>query len=129
MAFCFEATSTTCGGLWLNAQHRYLGLKFVISGQIHYGWARLNVASCCSATLTGYAYETIPNKRILTGDIVGPLRRAAEKRQGPDPDVDTTIEAQTASRTVPAYQPATLGMLALGSPALSIWWRAASPTF
>jgi len=43
---------------------RYLGLKFVISGQVHYGWARLNVwiHSCtASATLTGYAYETVAN--------------------------------------------------------------------
>jgi hypothetical protein len=71
MAGCFAATTSRCGGLWYNASHRYLALKFVISGKVHYGWARLTVKGCCSATLTGYAYETIPNKPIITGDIVG----------------------------------------------------------
>jgi hypothetical protein len=55
--------------------HRYLGLKFVFGGQVHYGWARFNVwmHDCAvSATLTGYAYETIPNKAIVAGKTKGP---------------------------------------------------------
>jgi hypothetical protein len=63
-------------GPWRNVQSRYLGLKFLISGQTHYGWARLNVKldkKCkFTVTLTGYAYETIPNKLILTGHTKGP---------------------------------------------------------
>jgi hypothetical protein len=60
-----------CGGPWKNVQHRYLGLKFTIQGKIHYGWARLN-ETCAkngenTALLTGYAYETIPNKPIIAG--------------------------------------------------------------
>ncbi len=58
---------------------RYLGLKFVVHGKVHYGWARLSVTlghrrqfDDVSATLTGYAYETIPNKAIITGQITGP---------------------------------------------------------
>ena len=34
--------------------------------EVHYGWARLN-ARAGAATLTGYAYETIPDKPIPAG--------------------------------------------------------------
>ncbi len=83
-----------CAGPWVNVTGRYLGLKFTIAGKTHYGWARMNEACSStngenSAVLTGYAYETVPNKAILTG-----------KTQGGD-------EA--------APQPATLGRLALGA--------------
>ena len=48
----------------------YLGLKFMINGEVHYGWARLN-ETCDkgnnSIRLTGYAYETIPNQGIKAG--------------------------------------------------------------
>jgi hypothetical protein len=74
---------------------RYLGLKFVVDGEVHYGWARLSVTlghhrqfDDVSGTLTGYAYETVPDKPIIAGQITGP-------------DVITV-------------QPETLGGLALG---------------
>jgi hypothetical protein len=69
-----------CFGPWNNVRNRYLGLKFKINGRVHYGWARLN-ESCnrdgergtgAQALLTGYAYETIPNKPIITGKTKGP---------------------------------------------------------
>jgi len=88
-------------GQWLYTQDRYLGLKFVISGQTHYGWARLTVALPAvgyreiKATLTGYAYETIPNKPIIAG-----------KTKGPD---------------VIKWEPATLGRLAQGASGISAW--------
>jgi len=78
-------------GQWLNAASRYLGLKFMISGQAHYGWARVAVTFSIlqiQATITGYAYETIPNKPIIAG-----------KTKGPD---------------VITVQPGSLGRLALG---------------
>ena len=54
---------------------RYLGFKFYVEGkgQPHYGWARLNVSVSkgIHATLTGYAYETIPNKPIIAGKTHG----------------------------------------------------------
>jgi len=60
-------------------RNRYLGLKFVIHGKVHYGWARLSVTlghhrqyDDVSGTLTGYAYETVPNKPIIAGQITGP---------------------------------------------------------
>jgi hypothetical protein len=58
---------------------RYLGLKFVVDGKVHYGWARLSVTlghhrqrGDVSGTLTGYAYETVPNKPIIAGQTKGP---------------------------------------------------------
>jgi hypothetical protein len=95
---------------WCNVTNRYLGLRFKTAGKIHFGWARLTVG--CSGkvltTLSGYAYETIPNKAIITG-----------KTKGPDDDnqpVPASLKTQTP-------EPPTLGVLALGSPGLSIWKR------
>ena len=66
----------TCQGPWKDAHNRYLGLKFEIKGKMHYGWARLSVVCdfphAIQATLTGYAYETIANKPIITGKTKGP---------------------------------------------------------
>lgn len=64
--------SGTCSGPWANVKRRYLGLKFQINGEDHFGWARLNV-NCppytfeVTAKLTGYAYETVAGKSIRTG--------------------------------------------------------------
>jgi hypothetical protein len=61
-------------GSWVNVNNQYLGLKFKIDGKIHYGWARLSVQVqnfSITATLTGYAYETIPNKPIIAGETKG----------------------------------------------------------
>ena len=70
-----RAAPFSCTGPWANVSNRYLGLKFVIKGEPHFAWARLNV-ECngnaeVQATLTGYAYETIANKPILTGEKHG----------------------------------------------------------
>jgi hypothetical protein len=87
-------------------------LKFTIKGKTHFGWARLNLTftskHLIDAVLTGYAYETIPGKAIVAGQTKGP---------------DDSSIAPTASLAVPAREPATLGKLALGAPALSIWRR------
>jgi hypothetical protein len=69
--------STNMGtiGQWVNVTDRYLGLKFKAKGKTHYGWARLNVKVLnenVTATLTGYAYETTPNKQIIAGKTKGP---------------------------------------------------------
>ena len=101
------------GGSWINVKNRYLGVKFKIKGEDHYGWARLSVTVAqpltITATLTGYAYETIANKPIVAGQT-----------KGPD---NATIEEPNASLTAPSPEPATLGTLALGAPGLSIWRR------
>lgn len=55
-------------------KNRFLGFKFRIRGKVHYGWARLNVRIVNyfpDVKLTGYAYETIPNRGIDTGRTKG----------------------------------------------------------
>jgi len=59
-------------GPWAGVTNRYLGLRFMIKGKAHYGWARLNFPSPKGATMTGYAYETIANKPIIAGKTKGP---------------------------------------------------------
>ena len=93
----------TSSGPWFNygngVKHRYLGLKFKIKGRFHFGWARLTVEIPqfynFTATLTGYAYETIPNKAIIAGQTKGPT--------------DTTVA------------PTSLGHLAAGASAIPAW--------
>jgi hypothetical protein len=109
-------SNTIWYGPWLNrgkgVKHRYLGLKFKINGRLHFGWARITVATnsdMWTATLTGYAYETIPGKGISAGQT-----------QGRD---DGSIGEPEATLTAPTREPATLGALAMGAPGLSIWRR------
>ena len=56
-------------GQWEKVQNKYLGLQFYAQGKAHYGWARLSTTP--ETVLTGYAYETIPNKPIVTGQTKG----------------------------------------------------------
>jgi hypothetical protein len=108
-------TSGNSDGPWIGKKQAYLGLRFNIRGQVHYGWARLRVATqrngfpMIKAVLTGYAYETIPNKPIITG-----------KTRGPE---DAGVEESNTDLTIPTPEPATLGLLAMGSPGLSVWRR------
>jgi hypothetical protein len=103
-------------GNWVDVKNRYLGLEFVIKGKIHYGWARLSVSVDddgldIEGTLTGLAYETIPNKPILMGKTEGPEEASVD-------------EVNPAALHEPALQPAaSLGLLAMGSPGLSVWRR------
>jgi len=58
---------------WFDAK-AYLGLKFIIKGQTHYGWARVKTAGRFGGSrpiITGYAYETVPNRPIITGKKQG----------------------------------------------------------
>jgi hypothetical protein len=64
-------------GNWLRVENKYLGLAFLVDGKTHYGWARVSATivppgDSPSARLTGYAYEAIPNKAIITGKTKGP---------------------------------------------------------
>jgi hypothetical protein len=108
-----SGSSTHLFGYWANVRNRYVGLKFKYGGKTHYGWARLNVKAGprleITALLTGYAYEMIPNKAIIAG-----------RTKGSD---DASVEESNAALAMPAPKPATLGMLALGAPGLSIWRR------
>jgi hypothetical protein len=99
-------------GKWHDVTDRYLGVSFIVRGKTHFGWARLTVhdkGHAITAVLTGYAYETIPNKPIIAGET-----------KGPD---DISVEEPDAALTMPTPEPATLGALAMGAPGLSIWRR------
>jgi hypothetical protein len=100
-------------GPWLNVEGRYLGLKFFVKGHLHYGWARFNVTAVgmkITATLTGYAYETVPNKPIIAG-------RTKES------DAGSVEQLDASALPAPSSEAATLGLLALGSPGHSVWRR------
>ncbi len=87
------------------SKHRgaFLGLKFVVGGQTHYGWAHITVGS--TTVLNGYAYETVANQPISTSKTNGPVENAA-------------VSVPPVS---PSSQPATLNLLAQGSSGLTIW--------
>lgn len=105
-----SGTEYGSGGNWMNVNDRYLGLKFVIGGAFHYGWARFNVKSgngTITAKLTGYAYETIPNKPIIAG-----------QQKGGD---ESALVPQAKLGTAP--QAASVGLLATGSLGLTAWRR------
>jgi len=109
---CQSTCTTRTTGPWLNITRGYLGLKFYIHGQAHYGWARLNVTVANNglyALLTGYAYETVPNKPIITG-----------RRRGQG--------AMSDPAGLSSHEPdrATLGALAKGATGLAIWRRASA---
>lgn len=98
-------------GSWAPAggseKNRFVGVKFMIDGEVHYGWVRFNVKirqevkGGVLAELTGYAYETEPNTPIVTGKTSG-----------------TAL-----SRNEPASNRGILGFLALGSTGLAAWRR------
>jgi hypothetical protein len=61
-------------GSWRYVQTAYLGLKFLIGGQVHYGWARIKLPSPGDYELPsiyGYAYESTPNTPITAGQTSG----------------------------------------------------------
>lgn len=102
--------SVSCTEPWANVTHRYLGLKFVVAGEVHFGWARLDVqcfanSSRIGGLLTGYAYETLADRPIFTGQESGTA------------DVD-----DPSWQPGPAVlKPATLGRLAQGASGLAAW--------
>ena len=61
-------------GVWANVQNHFVGLKFKLSGQTHYAWMRMSVRARpgkLQAHISGYAYESTPNKAILAGQKTG----------------------------------------------------------
>ena len=101
----FGTNKPLCAWPWTNVSDRYLAVQVSVKGRLHYGWARLSVAcsqtGAVTGTLTGYAYETIPNKSIRAG-----------RKKGADVIV----------------MPPTLGRLAGGAAAISTWRTRQSTT-
>jgi hypothetical protein len=102
-------TSRFFFGKWANnPTNRYIGVKFLIDGETHYGWIRLNVTMTGNpmsirGTITAYAYETEPNEPIYAGLTESPTAKV----QAPE-----NIQNQPGP---------SLGMLAAGAEAMPLW--------
>lgn len=108
LAGFFQYSHTSYHGPWSNVVNRYLGLKFLINGQVHFGWARLTVPrGLVGAVMTGYAYETTPNVNILEGHTSGA----------------SATNFLPSDLFAPSPQPPTLGMLARGADGFALWRR------
>ncbi len=96
-----------------NAHNRFLGVKFKVHGATHFGWVRLTVNTTTngllSGTITGYAYETVPNTPILAGTAEKPTAEVQVLDGAPE---------KGKSQSGPS-----LGMLALGATSLALWRR------
>jgi hypothetical protein len=68
-------------GPWLGVQNKYMGFEFNIKGAAHFGWARFSSPSTGPITLTGYAYETVSLKPIVTGDTGGDDEDSVEQKE------------------------------------------------
>ena len=88
-------------GPWLGVQNKYMGFEFNIKGAAHFGWARFSSPTTGPITLTGYAYETVSLKPIVTGDT-----------GGNSDDEDSVDQPGPAAASA---QPSGLGRLALGA--------------
>jgi hypothetical protein len=98
-----QGPKSGCFGPFVNHGSGYWGVRFLISGETHYGWIRISFNcgnSAISGTITGYAYETVANQPIGAGQMQS---QNGEKDQADDS--------------------ATLGRLSLGSAGLPFWRR------
>ncbi|HEY7097880.1 MAG TPA: hypothetical protein VH437_14235 [Terriglobales bacterium] len=81
-----------------NVRNKYLGVRFVIGGEVHYGWIGFRRVFLYQVTLGGWAYETRPDTPIRAGDT-GALE----------------------SESIDLTEPTSLGMLANGHSATQNW--------
>jgi len=63
---CFGGESG-CLYDWKGKDNSYVGLRFIINGKTHFGWARLDVRSSTEWVIKDYAYNAIPDEPILSG--------------------------------------------------------------
>lgn len=55
---------------WNGVTDKYLGLQFVVGGNTHYGWARMDVQAIGDVwTLKDYAYNATPNASLTAGEV------------------------------------------------------------
>ncbi|MDX2002132.1 MAG: T9SS type A sorting domain-containing protein [Chitinophagales bacterium] len=66
----FDLGGLVSVGNWISATDKYIGIKFQINGQTHYGWIRLDVQVTPTTPIIrikDYAYEDVPNTPIVAG--------------------------------------------------------------
>ncbi len=54
-------------GSWSGVSDKFLGVRFYINGQRHYGWIRMSVTIHTATTIKDWAYNPIPDSSILAG--------------------------------------------------------------
>jgi hypothetical protein len=103
------AKHTFAAGPFKNITNKYLGVRFLINGKIHEGWVRMTL-TCTGAdikgTISGYAYDTVPNELGLAAGQVGGRVGAAS--------AESKVELENAPV-------GSLGMLAAGVEAIPYW--------
>jgi hypothetical protein len=99
-----------CHSWTYRTNKHYLGVKFLDKeSQVHYGWVRV-INDFNHATITAYAYETVPNEPIIAG----------ESTEG---TADASMKLAPDSPSGEVAQPASLGFLALGASGIAAWRR------
>jgi len=99
------SSNRICYGPFHDANTKYLGVRFSIDGETHFGW--VNIYAKCGGGgakdtfvfggVNGYAYNTIPNEPIDAGQVYA---KPPEEGDATEPS---------------APEPGTLGALSLGS--------------
>lgn len=100
-------------GNWCNVTDRYIGLRFSIGGNIHYGWVRLDVNFSGSVwSVKDYAYEDVAGNGIPAGAMSAPgvaspssgIIAADVADNGNGMDLDVMFNAAMDETTVSEYR-------------------------
>jgi hypothetical protein len=70
MTMAWVYTAGGSYGNWLNATDKYIGLRFFVGANLHYGWARFTVlanAAGITVTFKDYAYNSVAEQGLLAG--------------------------------------------------------------
>ncbi len=102
------APSNYSFGSFLDITNRYLGVRFQINGETHYGWIGFRSTSEGNAQLAGWAYETAPNQPIQAG------------RKG---EIVSDSDFASDPGTLGSTEPTSLELLAAGNVAMADWRR------
>lgn len=95
-----ESAGTYYGNWYAIGPDHFLGVKFQIKGQTHFGWIRLTVETgAFTATITEFSYETVANKTVEVG----------------------LSSSSAGAKSTEAHSRGSLGMLALGAEGLALW--------
>jgi len=109
--FVSGSSQYTPYGQWgVTGTTHFLGVKFLIGGAYHYGWIKMSVSRSggFQGTITEYAYETVASQKIAAGATTASIAQTQPSRE----------EAARMKTRGPS-----LGMLANGAGALSLWRR------
>jgi hypothetical protein len=116
--FYTQSCRTFRRGSFADTTQRFLGARFVINGQVHFGWIGFRSVTVGTfgpnATLCGWAYETVPNKPIIAGSGEGAVFPPSSEMHSVGPEN---------AHAVRAAEPTSLELLAAGHVALADWRR------